>query len=173
MLADYILALLKHDLPAAQLRQNCLEQLNDFLFNDTASFVDLLFQELTRHYGLAAPVAVAAAAAPVMSESDVAAHSKRMQNRSRSKSPPRRMMEEDNGRRRRRSDDDEDDRRPRRYDEDNESMEDDRRWRREHDREASPSRQDDGRSSKRSRFSERGSSDRPRRMCYDYMNKGY
>ncbi|GAA5827712.1 hypothetical protein JCM11251_001801 [Rhodosporidiobolus azoricus] len=47
VLADYILALLKHDVSVDELRKLCISQLDDFLDKHTASFVDSLLSHLT------------------------------------------------------------------------------------------------------------------------------
>lgn len=46
ILADFVLALLKHDQGREQVRQLCVEQLADFLRTDTEAFVDDLFSAL-------------------------------------------------------------------------------------------------------------------------------
>ncbi|KAF9090612.1 hypothetical protein BGX29_011371 [Mortierella sp. GBA35] len=55
MLADYIIALLKHDKETDELRDLCVSQLEDFLQQETESFVDMLFKALAsksyRSYG--------------------------------------------------------------------------------------------------------------------------
>ena len=48
ILADYILALLRHDKPANELREVCLDNLKDFLHDKTQIFVDRLFEYLVK-----------------------------------------------------------------------------------------------------------------------------
>ncbi|BGP19971.1 hypothetical protein JCM10213_006748 [Rhodosporidiobolus nylandii] len=62
VLADYILALLKHDVPVPELRKLCVSQLEDFLDRHTAPFVDTLIAHLSGSSPSAAP---APAPAPV------------------------------------------------------------------------------------------------------------
>ncbi|OAQ25203.1 hypothetical protein K457DRAFT_129181 [Linnemannia elongata AG-77] len=51
MLADYIIALLKHDKENDELKELCVSQLDDFLQQETVPFVDLLFEALaTKSY---------------------------------------------------------------------------------------------------------------------------
>ncbi|KAG0372884.1 hypothetical protein BGX24_012449 [Mortierella sp. AD032] len=51
MLADYIIALLKHDKENEELKELCVSQLEDFLQQETESFVDMLFNALaTKSY---------------------------------------------------------------------------------------------------------------------------
>ncbi|KAF9923885.1 hypothetical protein FBU30_006068 [Linnemannia zychae] len=51
MLADYIIALLKHDKENDELKELCVSQLEDFLQGETESFVDMLFKALaTKSY---------------------------------------------------------------------------------------------------------------------------
>lgn len=47
VLADYVLALVKSDEPDAQIKANCLENLEDFLKEHTAQFVDDVFGAIT------------------------------------------------------------------------------------------------------------------------------
>lgn len=47
VLSEYVVALLKHDHPEAQLKQTCIEQLVDFLAEETGPFVDKLFQMIS------------------------------------------------------------------------------------------------------------------------------
>ncbi|KAJ3356050.1 hypothetical protein HDU83_001964 [Entophlyctis luteolus] len=44
VLAEYVVALLRHDRPDADLRQLCVEQLDEFLKNETEAFVSKLFE---------------------------------------------------------------------------------------------------------------------------------
>ncbi|GBC10003.1 hypothetical protein RclHR1_09270008 [Rhizophagus clarus] len=46
VLADYVIALLKHDKPDQDLKQLCIDQLDDFLRGETGPFVDKLFDAL-------------------------------------------------------------------------------------------------------------------------------
>ncbi|KAG0217345.1 hypothetical protein B0O80DRAFT_529018 [Mortierella sp. GBAus27b] len=46
MLADYIIALLKHDKGSSELKELCVTQLEDFLQKDTESFVNTMFRAL-------------------------------------------------------------------------------------------------------------------------------
>lgn len=46
MLADYVLALLKHDMPTEQVRDLCYSQLDDFLGSETHAFVDKVMEAL-------------------------------------------------------------------------------------------------------------------------------
>lgn len=48
ILADYILALLRHDKPIDEMKQVCLENLHDFLHERTDNFVDRLFEYLLK-----------------------------------------------------------------------------------------------------------------------------
>ncbi|KAG0306294.1 hypothetical protein BGZ97_000799, partial [Linnemannia gamsii] len=51
MLADYIIALLKHDKENDELKELCVSQLDDFLQQETVPFVDMLFKALaTKSY---------------------------------------------------------------------------------------------------------------------------
>ncbi|KAF9899958.1 hypothetical protein EC991_008116 [Linnemannia zychae] len=51
MLADYIIALLKHDKENDELKEFCVSQLEDFLQQETEPFVDMLFEALaTKSY---------------------------------------------------------------------------------------------------------------------------
>ncbi|KAG0292463.1 hypothetical protein BGZ96_004093 [Linnemannia gamsii] len=51
MLADYIIALLKHDKENDELKELCVSQLDDFLQQETEPFVDMLFKALaTKSY---------------------------------------------------------------------------------------------------------------------------
>ncbi|KAL2913852.1 hypothetical protein HK105_206586 [Polyrhizophydium stewartii] len=82
VLADYVIALLRHDKPAALLKDDCLTELEDFLAEETAPFVERLFAALGsgRFAGAAAaalapapaPVPVPAAAPPVAAEAPAA-----------------------------------------------------------------------------------------------------
>ncbi|KAK9429013.1 hypothetical protein V1505DRAFT_348055 [Lipomyces doorenjongii] len=47
ILSDYVLALLRHDQPAQEVKRMCLEQLEDFLHEHTPVFVDDVFAALT------------------------------------------------------------------------------------------------------------------------------
>ena len=46
ILAEYCIALLNHDQPPEEVRRVCIEQLNDFLRDDTTRFVDEVFEAL-------------------------------------------------------------------------------------------------------------------------------
>ncbi|KAJ8104307.1 hypothetical protein POJ06DRAFT_244190 [Lipomyces tetrasporus] len=46
ILSDYVLALLRHDQPAEEVKRMCLEQLEDFLHEHTGQFVDDVFAAL-------------------------------------------------------------------------------------------------------------------------------
>lgn len=46
VVADYVLALLKHDSPSEDLKPHCIKELSDFLGDETNSFVDALFDTI-------------------------------------------------------------------------------------------------------------------------------
>ncbi|CAG8793409.1 10916_t:CDS:2, partial [Cetraspora pellucida] len=51
VLAEYVIALLKHDKSNQDLRQLCIDQLDDFLKEETEPFVEKLFESLaTKEY---------------------------------------------------------------------------------------------------------------------------
>ena len=65
VLADYVLALIKSDESDAQVRQNCIENLGDFLKEHTTSFVDAVLNAIkTKSYGPAAAQQPLSAFAP-------------------------------------------------------------------------------------------------------------
>ncbi|KAF9913676.1 hypothetical protein BX616_009752 [Lobosporangium transversale] len=64
MLADYIIALLKHDKNNAELQALCISQLEDFLTNETERFVTSLFQVLESKSYIRGTTALAEATSP-------------------------------------------------------------------------------------------------------------
>ncbi|KAK9323882.1 hypothetical protein V1517DRAFT_319165 [Lipomyces orientalis] len=66
ILSDYVLALLRHDQPAEEVKRMCLEQLDDFLHEHTSQFVDDVFAALaSKSYMPAAKAPTPTPAAPV------------------------------------------------------------------------------------------------------------
>ncbi|KAI9887216.1 MAG: hypothetical protein M1823_000964 [Watsoniomyces obsoletus] len=68
VLADYVLALLRHESPEDQVRQLCIEQLEDFLKDHTTTFVDDVFRVIkTKSHiaGASTTQNVAASSAPL------------------------------------------------------------------------------------------------------------
>ena len=55
ILADYILALLRHDKPIDEMKQVCLENLHDFLHERTGLFVERLFEYLLKGESASTP----------------------------------------------------------------------------------------------------------------------
>ncbi|KAJ3102943.1 hypothetical protein HDU97_000182 [Phlyctochytrium planicorne] len=45
VLADYVLALLKHDRPRSEMKEKCIQELDDFLKGETIGFVNKLFED--------------------------------------------------------------------------------------------------------------------------------
>ncbi|CAI2169616.1 3033_t:CDS:2 [Funneliformis geosporum] len=60
VLADYVIALLKHDKPDQDLKQLCIDQLDDFLRGETRPFVEKLFDALGSQEYLGERVALTA-----------------------------------------------------------------------------------------------------------------
>ncbi|KWU41073.1 hypothetical protein RHOSPDRAFT_27871 [Rhodotorula sp. JG-1b] len=96
LLADFIIALLANDVPGRrELRANCIEQLVDFLEDNTTSFVDALMQYLEAPHDTSIPLPygngkqdVAAAAAAAATPMHTHADQPSPRDRKRPRTPP-------------------------------------------------------------------------------------
>ncbi|KAJ3067225.1 hypothetical protein HDU98_009592, partial [Podochytrium sp. JEL0797] len=74
VLAEYVVALLKHEKSDADLEANCLEQLEEFLKHETKGFVDALFSALATKSFMPATVSIPLPAAPLSPPAKRALH---------------------------------------------------------------------------------------------------